>query len=408
MIKAASVLATLGMVGLLAGCADPTKEELPAGPAAGTDAADAPVDAMSGASAPAAEAGQSISFESAGMQLELEEVTRTGGVVWAMDFIDSNTMIFTERSGKLSLMQLDSAEITEITGGPEVMQTETGGVFNVYVDPDFASNQSLYFTYVKAVEAGSTIALARAQLEGTELIDLDDLFLANNASDDHAHWGSRVVMDKDRFLFMTSGERHVPDNAQNLASHGGKVLRFNEDGSVPDDNPYAGQEDAAPEVWSIGHRNPQGLAIHPETGRLFEQEHGPTGGDEINIIDKGNNYGWPVITHGENIWGGQLPEGTEREGMEQPLKYFKPGIAPSGMNFYYGDNYPGWNGNLFNATLRGHLHRIVLDGERVVGEERLLQQWGERLRDVVQGPDGLLYIATETGAIARIVPAESP
>ncbi len=400
------VLATLIFV-CIGGCAEPDMSHTEKKPQASAEAPmGKPVDAMSGASAPVADAGQTINFESEGMQLELEELTRTGGVVWAMDFIDSNTMIFTERSGKLSLMQLDTAEITEISGGPDVMQTETGGVFNVYVDPDFANNQMLYFTYIKAVDAGSTIALASAQLAGTELVKLADLFLANNASGDHAHWGSRVVMDKDRFLFMTSGERHVPDNAQSLLSHGGKVLRFNEDGSVPADNPYAGRDDAQPEIWSIGHRNPQGLAIHPETGRLFEQEHGPTGGDEINIIEKANNYGWPVITYGENIWGGQLPEGTEREGMEQPLHYWKPGVAPSGMNFYFGDRYPAWHGNLFNTTLRGHLNRLVLEGEQVVGEERLLQAWGERLRDVTQGPDGLLYIATETGAIARIVPAK--
>jgi glucose/arabinose dehydrogenase len=161
-----------------------------------------------------------------------------------------------------------------------------------------------------------------------------------------------------------------------------------------------------PEIWSYGHRNPQGLAIQPDSGRLFEQEHGPTGGDEINVIVKGKNYGWPVVTYGTNIWGGQKAAGTAQAGMEQPVKYFDPGIAPSGMTFYAGDRFPAWQGNIFSSTLRGHLNRLALDGQVVVSEERLLDDWTERIRDVVEGPDGLLYIATESGRIARIVPVQ--
>jgi glucose/arabinose dehydrogenase len=394
------------VVGILAGCADPAMDGQSPDSASAPGQGGMPIDMVSGASAPAASDTGPIRFESAGMRLELEELVRTGGVVWSMGFIGPNTMIFTERSGAIKTLDLDTAAIGGITGGPDVMQTETGGVFGVYVDPEFADNGLLYFTYVKAVDAGSSIALARGRLANGRLVDLVDLFVANNASDDHAHWGSRVVMDSDRYLFMTSGERHVPDNAQDLASHGGKVLRLFDDGSVPPDNPFVGRADAAAEIWSYGHRNPQGLAFHPENGQLFEQEHGPTGGDEINIIEPGRNYGWPVITYGDNIWGGQLPEGTERDGMEQPLKYFRPGIAPSGMSFYFGDRYPGWRGNLFSSTLRGHLNRLVLDGNRAIEEERLIADWRERLRDVVEGPDGYLYIATENGAIARIVPVE--
>jgi glucose/arabinose dehydrogenase len=207
-------------------------------------------------------------------------------------------------------------------------------------------------------------------------------------------------------LYFSVGERHVPDNAQNLASHGGKILRLTEQGGVPSDNPFAGREEAAPEIWSYGHRNPQGLAIQPESGRLFEQEHGPTGGDEINVIEKGKNYGWPVVTYGTDIWGGQQATGTASPGMEQPVKYFDPSIAPSGMTFYYGDRFAAWHGNLFSSTLRGHLNRLVLDGQVVVSEERLLNDWTERVRDVVEGPDGSLYLATESGRIARIVPAQ--
>jgi glucose/arabinose dehydrogenase len=344
-----------------------------------------------------------IRFESAGMQLKLEELLRTGEVIWAMDFVGPNTMIFTERSGQLKLLQLDTLGTRVLPGGPNVKVTDSGGLFDVMVDPDFANNQLLYFTYVKAVPEGSTIALARAKYAGDHLINLQDLFVANNPSDDHAHWGSRVIMNDDRYLFMTSGDRHVPDNAQNLASHGGKVIRLRADGSVPADNPFADEPGTAPELWSIGHRNPQGLLFDSTTGLIYEQEHGPTGGDEINVIEAGRNYGWPVITWGENIWGGQLPEGTMREGMQQPLKYFLPGIAPTGLALYGGNAYPGWRGNLFSGTLRMHLHRLELNGREVVAEERLLAQWGERFRDVAQGPDGLLYLATESGAIARIV-----
>ena len=345
-------------------------------------------------------------FASDGMNLYLEQVARTHTVIWAMDFIDAETMIFTERPGAIRLMQLEAWKFIDITGGPTVFQSDSGGLFDVLVDPAFAENRTLYFTYVKPVEAGSAIAVARGKLRGDEIVELQDLFVANNASDEHAHWGSRVVMDNDRHLFVTVGDRHVPDNAQNLKSHGGKVLRLNEDGTIPSDNPFVDREDALPEIWSYGHRNPQGLVIHAPTGQLFEQEHGPTGGDEINLIEPGENYGWPVISYGENIWGGQLASGTAKPGMQQPVKYYKPGIAPSGMTFYFGEQYPAWNGNLFNGTLRGHINRLVLDDNKVIREERLLKDFWDRVRDVAQGPDGLLYICTELGRISRFVPVQ--
>lgn len=345
-------------------------------------------------------------FESEGMRLELEELIHTDDVVWAMDFIDSDTMIFTERKGRLKLLDLKTNKVTPIRGGPEVFHEGSGGLFDVLVDPDFDANGLIYLTYIKPIGDGSTTALARGKLQGSELIDVEDLFVANNVSDDPAHWGSRVVIDEDRYLYMTVGDRHVPNNAQDLQSHGGKVVRLSDDGSVPSDNPFVGRDDAAPEIWSYGHRNPQGLVIQPETGLLFEQEHGPTGGDEINRIKPGKNYGWPVITHGTNIWGGQTASGTEKAGMEQPFRYWQPGIAPCGITFYSGDRYAAWHGDLFNGTLRGYLTRLVLDDKKVINEEKLLEDWRERIRDVAQGPDGLLYLATESGKIARIVPVQ--
>ena len=348
----------------------------------------------------------STNFESEGMNLRVEDVAQTGNVIWAMDFIDASTMIFTERQGRTRLLRLDTGEIRDVDGGPDVFAFDSGGLFDVLVDPEFETNGQLFWTYIKKVGDDSVTAVAKGRLQGDRIFDLQDVFVANNGSPDHAHWGSRIVIDRDRYLYFSVGERHVPDNAQDLASHGGKILRLTEQGGVPSDNPFAGREEAAPEIWSYGHRNPQGLAIQPESGRLFEQEHGPTGGDEINIIEKGKNYGWPVVTYGTDIWGGQQATGTASPGMEQPVKYFDPSIAPSGMTFYYGDRFAAWHGNLFSSTLRGHLHRLVLDGQVVVSEERLLNDWTERVRDVVEGPDGSLYLATESGRIARIVPAQ--
>ena len=348
----------------------------------------------------------STNFESEGMDLRVEDVAQTGNVIWAMDFIDAGTMIFTERQGRTRLLRLDTGEIRDVDGGPDVFAFDSGGLFDVLVDPEFETNGQLFWTYIKKVGDDSVTAVAKGRLQGDRIVDLQDLFVANNGSPDHAHWGSRIVIDRDRYLYFSVGERHVPDNAQNLASHGGKILRLTEQGGVPSDNPFAGREEAAPEIWSYGHRNPQGLAIQPESGRLFEQEHGPTGGDEINVIEKGKNYGWPVVTYGTDIWGGQQATGTASPGMEQPVKYFDPSIAPSGMTFYYGDRFAAWHGNLFSSTLRGHLHRLVLDGQVVVSEERLLNDWTERVRDVAEGPDGSLYLATESGRIARIVPAQ--
>ena len=348
-----------------------------------------------------------VRFNSDGMKLSLEKVAQSDHVIWAMDFIDADTMIFTERPGAIKLMRLGTWEVSEVTGGPDVFRTESAGLFDILVDPDFKNNQIIYFTYVKAVaEDSSATAVAKGKLQGGKIIELQDLFVANNASTEHAHWGSRIVMDDDRNLYFTVGDRHAPNNAQDLQSHGGKIIRLTESGGIPPDNPFVDRADALPEIWSYGHRNPQGLVIHGPTGQLFEQEHGPTGGDEINLIEPGQNYGWPVITYGENIWGGQLATGTERDGMVQPIQYYKPGIAPSGMTFYFGTRYPAWNGDLFNGTLRGHINRVVLDDNKVIREERLLKDFWDRVRDIARGPDDRLYLCTESGKILRIILAE--
>jgi glucose/arabinose dehydrogenase len=351
-------------------------------------------------------------FESAGMQLYLDELAQVDGVVWGLDFIDSDTLILTIRRGEVVLLDLSEGQLHPVSGAPAVHrvmgggpfdQVASGGLFDVLVDREFADNHWVYLAYVKQVGDEHTLAVARAELRGTALKNLHDIFVANNVSDAAGRWGTRLAMDAKRHLYIAVGDRRSADTAQNLQDHGGSIVRLNPDGSVPADNPFTGRDDAAPEIWSYGHRNPQGLAFQPGSGLLFEHEHGPDGGDEINVIAPGLNYGWPIITYGVSRAGTAIGEGTAREGLEQPLKYFKPGIAPSGMSFYAGARYPAWTGNLFSGSLnRMHLNRLVLDGTTVVEEERLLADWGERVRDIAAGPDGWLYLATGSGKIVRI------
>ena len=361
-------------------------------------------DTVSGASVVSGTGSMRIDAE--GLPLAVEEIANTGEVIWAMDFVDARTMIFTERRGVTRTLDLETGEIVTLDGGPDVFFTDSGGLFDILVDPAFAENGRLFWTYVKGSDKRSTTAVATGTLRDGRITGVRDLFVANNGSDDHAHWGARVVMDADRKLFVAIGERHVPDNAQDLSSHAGKIVRLNEDGGIPADNPFVATPGAAPEIWSLGHRNPQGLAIQPGTGVLFVQEHGPTGGDEINLVRKGANYGWPRATHGENIWGGQLPEGTALPGLEPPAKYWVPGVAPTGLAFYTGDRMPGWRGSLLSSTLRGPLVRTAVDGNEFGEESRYLTDWIERARDIAAGPDGLLYLATETGKIYRIGPLQ--
>ena len=351
-------------------------------------------------------------FKSAGMELRLEELARVDGVVWAIDFINPETMIFTIRRGDVMLLDLKTGDMQILAGAPAVHrvmgggpfdQVASGGLFDVLVDPEFADNGRLYLAYVKKTNNGHALAVASARLVGNRLVELSDIFVANNDSEEAGRWGTRLAMDSQRYLYIAVGDRRVGENAQDLANHCGKIVRLHTDGSVPSDNPFADDEQAAPKVWSYGHRNPQGLAFHPDTGELFEHEHGPDGGDEINLIEPGNNYGWPVISYGVSRAGKPIGIATAKEGMEQPLRYYEPGIAPSGMVFYSGERYPGWNSDLFIGSLnRMRLNRVVLDGLAVAEEEQLLSDWGERIREVTEGPDGWLYLATDSGRIVRI------
>ncbi|MAR90466.1 MAG: oxidoreductase [Pseudomonadales bacterium] len=323
---------------------------------------------------------------------------------WGLAFVTPDRILITERSGQLRIFE-DGKLSEPVQGLPEIWVGGQGGLLDV------AANQGwIYFSYSEpgSLPLTNSTAVARGKLNGRQLSELEVIFSQEPKYVSRAHFGSRLVFSGG-YLFITLGERFsAKDDAQTLDNHHGKVVRIFPDGRVPEDNPYQGQDNALPEIWSIGHRNIQGATLHPTTGALWIHEHGPQGGDEINIPEPGENYGWPVITYGEKYGGGKIGEGTEKPGMEQPLYYWVPSIAPSGMTFYTGTAFPQWRGDLFVGSLKfRQLVRLELDGNEVVGEERMLQDAvGDRIRDVVQGPDGLLYLLTDedNGRLLRLKP----
>ena len=332
---------------------------------------------------------------------------------WAIAFLPDGRMLVTERPGRMRIVGKDGTLSPALAGVPQVFASGQGGLHDVVLDRSFAQNHILYFCYAEPVEGRARTALARARLidEGTARIDdVDVIFRQAGPLSSGNHFGCRIVQTPDDNLFLTTGDHFTTrDQAQNLGNDLGKIIRIRPDGSVPPDNPFVGKAAAKPEIWSYGHRNPQGLTLHPVTGKLWEHEHGPRGGDEVNLIEKGKNYGWPVIGYGIDYSGAKIHESTQKAGMEQPLKYWVPSIAPSGMTFYTGNVFAPWRGSLFVGALAGQLLvRLELDGDKVVREERLLQQLRERIRDVREGPDGALWLATDSssGRILRLTPAK--
>jgi glucose/arabinose dehydrogenase len=328
---------------------------------------------------------------------------------WGMAFLPDGALLVTERSGQLRLVR-DGEVSDPIAGVPEVRDRGQGGLLDVALDPNFATTRLVYLSYSEAGGEGAGTAVARGRLDGARLDNTQVIFRQQPKTGGGNHFGSRLVFARDGTLFVTLGERFdYRDEAQNPANHLGKIVRINPDGSVPSDNPFVGRGDGArPEIWSLGHRNVQGAAINPETGALWTDEHGPRGGDEINIPQAGKNYGWPVIGYGVHYSGAKIGVGTAKPGLEQPVYYWDPSIAPSGMAFYTGDRFAGWRGNLFVGALKYRLLvRLELDGARVIAEERMLQDLDERIRDVRQGPDGLIYLLTDSddGRILRLEPA---
>ena len=328
---------------------------------------------------------------------------------WALAFLPDGRMLVTERPGRLRLIGPDGRPGEPIAGLPAVDATGQCGLLDLVVDPKFTENQLLYWTYAEAGEGGNGTAVARGRLDGNRLTDVWVLFRQAPKVKSSLHCGSRIVIARDGTLYIGLGDRFSQkDEAQSPDNHIGKVVRIAADGKVPADNPFVGKPGARPELWSLGHRNIQGAALHPGTGEVWMVEHGPQGGDEVNVVEGGRNYGWPLVTYGRNYGTGtRIGEEGPKPGFEHPLKWWVPSIAPSGMVFVTGDRYPGWKGSLLVGALRGQvLARLTLDGRKVVAEERLLQNLGERIRDVRQAPDGFIYILTDSadGQVLRVLP----
>lgn len=327
---------------------------------------------------------------------------------WAVAFLPDGRYLVTERAGRMRIIERDGNVGAPLSGVPEVHAVNQGGLLDVVLDPGFKDNRTLYFSYAAPGEQGAHTAIASARLDSGGLANVSVLFRQTPGYDGGHHFGSRIVIGRDGYLYATVGERgDHRDRAQELDKTYGKVIRIGRDGSIPADNPFVGREDAHPAVWSLGHRNPQGLALHPVSGELYEHEHGPRGGDEVNIIRKGANYGWPVITFGREYYGPKIGEGTTKAGMEQPIHYWDPSIAPSGMAFLGSDAAGPWKGQLFVGALKFTLvARLELRNGKVVHEERLLADQKDRVRDVREGPDGALYVLTEgKGRLLRLMPA---
>jgi glucose/arabinose dehydrogenase len=325
---------------------------------------------------------------------------------WAVAFLPDGRMLITEKAGVLRIAQSDGRLSAPLAGLPAVAATGQCGLLDVVPDPDFANNQRIFFTFAEPGDGGNSTAVGRARLVGQQLQEVRTIFSQRPKMKSSHHCGSRIVFDRSGHLLVGLGDRFSgKDEAQNPANHIGKVVRITVDGQAPADNPWVGREGAAPEVFSLGHRNIQGAALHPGSGELWASEHGPQGGDEINRVQAGRNYGWPLVTFGRNYGTGtRIGEEGPKPGFEQPLRHWVPtSVAPSGLAFVTSERYPGWKGSLLMGTLRGQvLIRLTLEGDRVAAEQRLLEDLKLRIRDVRQGPDGWIYVLTD-GAAARLL-----
>jgi glucose/arabinose dehydrogenase len=334
---------------------------------------------------------------------------------WSIAFLPNGDMLITEKPGRLRIARNGTLEPQPVSGVPQVWAVGQGGLLEVLPHPQFSQNQFLYLTYSKpcAAEKSATTALARGKFDGKALTDVRDLFVADNCNTGNPHYGSKLAWGRDGLLYMTIGERGDRNRAQNTASHGGKLLRLREDGTVPPDNPFVGKEGHKPEIYSYGHRNGQGLAFHPTTGALWENEHGPQGGDELNIILPGKNYGWPVATYGREYPpnGSRISDVPSKDGIEEPITVWVPSIGISGLMFYTGDKFPDWQGNIFVGGLSGlAVHRLGFNEKLgLLGRETMLSTLRQRIRDVRQGPDGFIYLAVDAnpGGVLRVEPAQS-
>ena len=341
----------------------------------------------------------------------VELVTEDLRSPWGAAALPDGRLLVTEKAGVMRIVDVSTGQVSEaITGIPEVDDRGQGGLLGLTLAPGFESNRMVYWAFTERVKEGNHTAVAKGRLteDDARFENVEVIYRVTPTYDGNKHYGGRVVFDQDGNLFVSIGERsdkNIRTEAQNLQSSLGTIVHITPDGEAVADNPFIGQENALPEIYSYGHRNPQGLDFHPETGELWSNEFGPRGGDELNLIEPGNNYGWPVITYGIEYIGFAIgdPPIQQKEGMEQPVYYWDPVLSPSGMTFYTGTRVPEWKNNLFIGGLSSsHIARLVIEDNRVVGEERLLADKGERFRDVIQGHDGALYTITDAGNLYKI------
>ncbi len=362
------------------------------------------------AAAPQAVTAQDRTIDTQTGRLRIEIVARPLAHPWGLAFLPDGRMLVTERPGRLRIVSGDGRISEPLAGVPRVFAQGQGGLLDVALDPNFASNRLVYLSYAEPGEGGAGTAVARGRLNeaGTAIENASVIFRQQPKVSGSAHFGSRLVFARDGTLFVTLGERFKFEPAQDLTSHLGKIVRINPDGSVPSDNPFVGRAGVRPEIWSYGHRNVQGATLHPQTGALWQVEHGPRGGDELNIAEAGRNYGWPLVSWGRHYNGEDIPDPPTRPDLAQSIRQWTPVISPTGIVFYTGDMFPAWRGNLLIGGLTAQgIVRLTLDGQRVTGEERIAL--GARVRDVRQGPDGAVYVLTDRsdGEVLRLTPAAS-
>lgn len=343
--------------------------------------------------------------EASKIQYDHEVIVFESQILWGFAFLPDGSMLITEKRGKL--IHFKDGKKLEIIGIPQVYDHGQGGLLDIVLHPDYENNGWIYLTYssTEGEGDGGNTALMRAKLNNGKLTNKEVLYKASPNTTKGQHFGSRIAFDKEGYLYFSAGERGNRDeNPQDITRDNGKIYRLNDDGSIPPDNPFVGKENAKEAIYSYGHRNPQGLILNPETGEIWEHEHGPKGGDEINIIKKGANYGWPLVTYGENYNGTPITDERTRPGMEDPIHYWLPSIAPSGFAYITSDKYPDLKGDILVGSLKfQYLEHLSLNGTRIVKREKLLDGLG-RLRDVRQGPDGYIYASVEGTGIVRLLP----
>jgi glucose/arabinose dehydrogenase len=350
-------------------------------------------------------------FDTSAGKVAVATLTQHLAHPWSLAFLPNGRMLVTERPGRMRIVTPKGEASAPLAGVPEVFDRAQAGLMDVILANDFAQTHRIFFCYAKAVNGGGQIAVAHAQLDADDKPKLDNVktvYVQKGPPSSGLNIGCRIVQSKDGHLFVTMGDHFKAEESQNLRNTVGKIVRITPDGKAPQDNPFVGKEGALPEIWAYGTRNPEGLAVNPATGELWEQEHGPKGGDEINIIRKGGNYGWPVVSFGVNYDGTPVGAGRQHhEGIINPVWHWTPSIAPSGMAFYTGDLFPAWKHSLFNGALKFELlSRLELQNDKPVREERMLKGLNRRIRDVRQGPDGGLYLLTDedNGRILRLAP----